>query len=219
MAKREYYFQKSINIQYLLAFFSLFFFLRASAIASEAIHKPTASSHKTQKITNKKARHYRAKNTHLTQSKLMSHKNISNKYNDLSLQLDEINHPLISNALQFQGTLYKRGGQSPDTGFDCSGYVRFVFKESYGQNLPRSAAEMAKLGEPVDLHSLQAGDLVFFNTRKRPNSHIGIYLGNQEFIHAPTKGASVRINRLDERYWSNSYEIARRYSPDNKQLM
>lgn len=219
MAKLGYYSQKSINIQYLLAFFSLFFVLRTPVIASETIYKPTASSHKTQKITNKKTRHYRAKNTHLTQSKLISSGNIHNKYNELSLNFGESNHPLISNALQFQGTQYKRGGQSPDTGFDCSGYVRFVFKESYGQNLPRSAAEMAKLGEPIDLHSLQAGDLVFFNTRKRPNSHVGIYLGNQEFIHAPTRGASVRINRLDERYWSKSYEIARRYSPDNKQIM
>lgn len=219
MAKRGYYFQKMINNQYLLVFSSLFLFLSTPVIASETGYKPKASAQKTNKTTSQKQRHYKLKNTHFTQSKLTTYENIYSKYNDLSLEEHEKNHSLITNALQFQGILYKRGGQSPSTGFDCSGYVQYIFKESYGKTLPRSAAEMAKLGEPIDLHNLQAGDLVFFNTRKRPNSHVGIYLGNQEFIHAPTRGSRVRINRLDERYWSSSYELARRYSLDNKQIL
>lgn len=219
MAKRGSYFQKIINNQYLLASSCLFLFLSTPVISSETGYKPKASVQKANKATSQMQRHYKMKNTHLTQSKLTTYKNIYSKYNDLSPEADEKILPLISNALHFQGILYKRGGQSPSTGFDCSGYVQYIFKESFGQTLPRSAAEMAKLGEPIDLHNLQAGDLVFFNTRKRPNSHVGIYLGNQEFIHAPTRGARVRINRLDERYWSSSYELARRYNPDNKRIM
>jgi cell wall-associated NlpC family hydrolase len=145
----------------LLAFFSLFCLLRTPVIASEIIHQQTASTRKIQKISNKKMRRTKGKNNYLAQSKLMPTGNISSKYSELSLNFGESSHPLISRALQFQGTQYKPGGQSPDTGFDCSGYVRFIFKESFGQNLPRSAAEMTKLDEPIDLHNPQAGDLVF----------------------------------------------------------
>jgi len=116
----------------------------------------------------------------------------------------------LDSALDLIGIRYKRGGSSPETGFDCSGFVRHVFKEGMGIYLPRSSKEIAKTSEEVDKHELKPGDLVFFNTMRRTFSHVGIYLGDNKFVHSPRAGGKVRIEDLRERYWTKRFNGARR---------
>jgi cell wall-associated NlpC family hydrolase len=116
----------------------------------------------------------------------------------------------IEQALDLIGIRYKRGGSTPETGFDCSGFVGHVFKEGLGLYLPRSSREISKTGDVVDKTELQPGDLVFFNTMRRTFSHVGIYLGDNLFVHAPRAGAKVRIEDMRERYWAKRYNGARR---------
>lgn len=116
---------------------------------------------------------------------------------------------LADQALDFLGTRYKYGGESP-SGFDCSGLVQYVANEALGLKLPRTAADQAKLGTKVARAELQRGDLVFFNTMGRRYSHVGIYLGDGEFVHAPSAGGKVRVEKLATRYWNTRYNGARR---------
>jgi cell wall-associated NlpC family hydrolase len=114
-------------------------------------------------------------------------------------------------AASLVGTPYQMGGSSPETGLDCSGFVHHVFMETFHADLPRTAADMSQAGQPVDLPGLQPGDLVFFNTLKRPASHVGIYLGENRFIHASSSAVgSVTISNLQDEYWSSHYDGARR---------
>ena len=117
---------------------------------------------------------------------------------------------LAVEAMSLVGIHYRRGGSSPEHGLDCSGLVRYVFKEAAGAELPRTSAEISKLGENVDKKDLQPGDLVFFNTLKHAFSHVGIYLGDNKFIHAPSAGGAVRIDSMDLSYWKNRFNGARR---------
>lgn len=118
--------------------------------------------------------------------------------------------PLLK-AFSLLGTPYKLGGNNPEKGIDCSGFVKHVYKESAGVSLPRTAREMSREGAPVAKEELQPGDLVFFNTRKRANSHVGIYAGNGEFVHASSsKTKQVTVSRMDQSYWANRYNGARR---------
>lgn len=117
---------------------------------------------------------------------------------------------LVRNALQFLGVPYRRGGTSADTGFDCSGFVRTTFEQALGLMLPRRAAEQAAATYKIDKHELRPGDLVFFNTLRRAYSHVGIYLGEGRFIHAPRRGATVRVESMDTRYWRARFNGARR---------
>lgn len=113
-------------------------------------------------------------------------------------------------AMSLIGTPYRYGGNSPLTGLDCSGFVKYVYKETMDTNLPRTAAEMSRVGQPVSQEDLQPGDLVFYNTMRRSNSHVGIYLGDGRFIHSPRTGQRVRINSMDESYWRGRFNGARR---------
>jgi cell wall-associated NlpC family hydrolase len=113
-------------------------------------------------------------------------------------------------ALGLIGVTYKFGGNSPDTGLDCSGLVRHVFEEVTGVSLPRTAKEMSTLGAKVSPANLQPGDLVFFNTRRFAFSHVGIYLGDNRFVHAPSRGSEVRIASIDQSYWQKHFNGARR---------
>jgi len=113
-------------------------------------------------------------------------------------------------ALGLIGVDYRYGGNSPEHGLDCSGLVRYVFQEVVGVTLPRTAREMARLGGRVAPGDLKAGDLVFFNTRSSPFSHVGIYLGDDRFIHAPHRGGEVEIVTMSQRYWQQRYDGARR---------
>ncbi len=101
---------------------------------------------------------------------------------------------------------YTYGGKKLHTGFDCSGLVSFVYKQSAGVNLQGSAADMAKRTQAIDAQSAQPGDLVFFNTLGTPNSHVGIYIGSGKFIHAANERTGVRQERLDNSYWSKRFE-------------
>lgn len=121
--------------------------------------------------------------------------------------------PLLK-ALSMLGTPYKFGGNNPEKGIDCSGFVKHVYKESAGVSLPRSARDMSKQGEQVAQSDLKPGDLVFFNTRKQPNSHVGIYKGDGEFVHASSsRTKKVTISRLDQKYWAARFNGARRVLP------
>lgn len=116
----------------------------------------------------------------------------------------------LDRALDFIGIRYQRGGSSPETGFDCSGFVKYLYNETLGLVLPHNAKAIAQQGERVEKTELQPGDLVFFNTMRRAFSHVGIYLGNNQFIHAPRTGALVRIEDMTDRYWSRRFNGARR---------
>jgi len=116
----------------------------------------------------------------------------------------------LDRALDFIGIRYKRGGNSPETGFDCSGFVRYIYNETLGLVLPHNAKAISEEGERVEKTELKPGDLVFFNTMRRAFSHVGIYLGDNLFVHAPRSGARVRIEDMTDRYWSRRYNGARR---------
>ena len=127
---------------------------------------------------------------------------------------------LLIYAMSLIGTAYKYGGNSPQTGMDCSGFVGYVFSNAAGLQLPRSADEISKTGETVDEQDLRPGDLVFFDTMKRAFSHVGIYLGEHRFIHAPSsRSGNIMISDMKEKYWSQRFEGARRLLrlplPDN----
>jgi len=117
---------------------------------------------------------------------------------------------LTSYARSLVGIPYKYGGNSPDKGFDCSGFVVHVFRHTLGINLPRSSDQISHLGQAISAGDLRAGDLVFFNTLQRKFSHVGIYLGGDHFIHAPSSSGSVRTENMRETYWKRHYDGARR---------
>ena len=121
--------------------------------------------------------------------------------------------PLV-HALQTVGVKYRLGGRSPDTGFDCSGLVVHVFERAWGMLLPPSSAALRKVGMPITkLKELEPGDLVVYNTRNRPYSHVGIYLGEGRFLHAPRPGAQVRVENVTTPYWRQRFDGARRLDP------
>ena len=117
---------------------------------------------------------------------------------------------LLSSALSAIGVPYRRGGNSAETGFDCSGFVRATFEQAMGLVLPRRAQEQAAATHKIDKNDLQPGDLVFFNTLRRAYSHVGIYLGEGQFIHSPRSGARVRVESMDQSYWKKRFNGARR---------
>jgi len=118
---------------------------------------------------------------------------------------------LVALAMQLRDVRYVRGGHSPATGFDCSGFVRYVFAHAVGLNLPANSARQFLAGVKVKRGDMQPGDLVFFHTRgKKRISHVGIYLDNGRFIHSPSAGKSVEVSSLDEAYWAKRFAGARR---------
>lgn len=118
---------------------------------------------------------------------------------------------LVGNAMGFLGVPYKRGGNSAETGgFDCSGFVRAIYEQTLGLVLPRRADQQAAATQAIDRKDLQPGDLVFFNTMRRAFSHVGIYVGNGKFIHAPRTGAEVRVEDMGVSYWRSRFSGARR---------
>ena len=119
---------------------------------------------------------------------------------------------LVMTAMNFLGVPYVRGGSSEETGFDCSGFTRHIFENSIGLALPRRADEQARSAGLLAINraELKPGDLVFFNTMKRTFSHVGIYVGDDKFIHAPRSGSEVRIEDMRESYWARRFTGARR---------
>ena len=119
----------------------------------------------------------------------------------------------VARALDLVGIRYRRGGTLPETGFDCSGFVGYVFREGIGLILPRTAREISLSGKLVKKSELQPGDLVFFNTMRRTFSHVGIYLGDNYFVHAPASGGEVRVENMNAAYWGRRFNGARRIDP------
>jgi len=117
---------------------------------------------------------------------------------------------MVATALSMVGIRYRFGGEAPNTGFDCSGLVVYAAQKSLGLKLPRQSRQLAHQGIAVKGDELKRGDLVFFNTRGSRFSHVGIYLGDKKFVHAPRTGKSVRIESMDVAYWKKRYNGARR---------
>jgi cell wall-associated NlpC family hydrolase len=118
-------------------------------------------------------------------------------------------YALTSTALSLRGTPYRNGGEDP-TGFDCSGFTQFVYSQ-YGIRLPREVKDQFHVGRPVKSDEVVAGDLLFFATTGRDATHVGIAVGGDEFVHAPSSTGVVRVERLSQSYWSRRYLGARRF--------
>src|SRR5690606_24572443 len=117
---------------------------------------------------------------------------------------------LLKRGLALLGTPYRWGGSSPEAGFDCSGLVGYVFRTALGIELPRISRDMARDGEQVERSSLVPGDLVFFGRRGKRVDHVGIYIGEGRFLHAPRTGRDVTVSQLDTGYWARRFLQARR---------
>ncbi len=137
-----------------------------------------------------------------------------NENSTISEDLMTQTKPLLY-ALTLIGSPYKRGGTDPDKGMDCSGFVRHVYSDTSGLELPHNALQMSREGTAIEKVALEPGDLVFFNTRRKPYSHVGIYLGEGRFVHsASTRNKHVTVSNLADRYWTVRYNGARRISPE-----
>ena len=136
-------------------------------------------------------------------------KSNQNNNNNQSQQSQDAISNMLLQSVSLMGIAYKWGGNTPDTGMDCSGFVRYVFNKSLGINLPRTAAEMAKVGKRVSIDQLQPGDLIFFNSSRGSNTHIGIYLGGNKFIQSPRTGETIQITDLSG-YWVKHFNGAKR---------
>jgi len=119
-------------------------------------------------------------------------------------------HLLIALAKDLRNIRYRRGGTSPKTGFDCSGFVRYVFQHALGIELPVGSAAQFRVGDKIDRSQMQAGDLVFFRIAGQRISHVGIYVAEGRFIHAPSAGKVVRVDSLEESYWARRFAGAKR---------
>ncbi|CAJ0885650.1 C40 family peptidase [Ralstonia mannitolilytica] len=117
---------------------------------------------------------------------------------------------VVMNALGMIGLRYRFGGNTPESGLDCSGFVRYVFNDTFGFLLPRRAVEISRVGTSVDMAELRPGDLVFFNTMRHTFSHVGIYIGDNKFVHAPSTGSKIRVDDMTASYWVTRYNGARR---------
>jgi cell wall-associated NlpC family hydrolase len=128
----------------------------------------------------------------------------------LDADLPDTVQQILFDALSLKGVRYKYGGRTPETGFDCSGFVRYVFQQAAGIALPHNTKAISKLGASISAEHLIPGDLVFYNTRQTTFSHVGIYLGDDRFIHAPSSGGTVNIVSMTDSYWSARFNGARR---------
>lgn len=116
---------------------------------------------------------------------------------------------VVMTAMGLMGSAYRYGGGDPSQGFDCSGLVNYVYNVAAGAPLPRSAGDQAAASRRISRRDLREGDLVFFNTLGRPNSHVGIYIGDGRFINAPASGGQVRIDSLENPYFAKRFNSAR----------
>ena len=132
---------------------------------------------------------------------------------DESYELPSLADSMLAHGLSLVGTRYRPGGTSVQSGFDCSGLIVYSAQRSLGLKLPPRADDIAKFGDNVSKKDLQVGDLVFFNTLGTRYSHVGVYLGQDKFVHSPTRGSVVRIEDMTQRYWTARYTGARRLDP------
>lgn len=142
--------------------------------------------------------------------KLLADKGLLTQIDQVRQNVSNKASELVVNAMGFLGVPYKRGGNTVETGFDCSGFVRAIYEQSVGLLLPRRAEQQAAATQRIDKNELQPGDLVFFNTMRRAFSHVGIYVGDGKFIHSPKPGAEVRVESMGVSYWQRRFDGARR---------
>ncbi len=121
---------------------------------------------------------------------------------------------IVSEASKYMGIPYRWGGTSPQTGFDCSGFVQFIFRHTLNIKLPRMPVDMSRLGSRVSREELAPGDLVFFNTRGGRFTHVGIYVNDSQFIHSPMPGTRVTVSRMDSTYYRHRFTYAVRITPE-----
>ena len=121
---------------------------------------------------------------------------------------------LVVHAMGFLGSPYRRGGDTVETGFDCSGFVKAIYEQTIGLVLPRRAELQAAATQNIEKKDLVPGDLVFFNTMRRAFSHVGIYIGDGKFIHSPKPGSEVRVESMGSAYWNRRFDGARRVDTD-----
>jgi cell wall-associated NlpC family hydrolase len=126
-------------------------------------------------------------------------------------QVSEKGNEVVFFAMGLIDTGYRFGGRNPEAGLDCSGMVSHIYDRAAGLKVQGSAADIARRGRPIGRAELRPGDLVFFNTLNRSLSHVGIYIGDARFIHAPSTNGKVRIDRLSDRYFDQRFEMARTY--------
>lgn len=142
--------------------------------------------------------------------KLLAEKGLLSQFDQVRQSVSNRASELVVNAMGFLGVPYKRGGNTVETGFDCSGFVRAMYEQSIGLILPRRAEQQAAATQNIDKSELKPGDLVFFNTMRRTFSHVGIYVGEGRFIHSPKPGAEVRVENMSINYWATRFDGARR---------
>ena len=142
--------------------------------------------------------------------RFMAENGLLNRLDQVRGRIHDATSELVVTAMGFLGVPYRRGGNSAETGFDCSGFVRAMYEQTVGLLLPRRAEQQAAATQPIDRKDLQPGDLVFFNTMRRTFSHVGIYVGDGKFIHSPKPGAEVRVEDMGGSYWQRRFDGARR---------
>jgi cell wall-associated NlpC family hydrolase len=142
--------------------------------------------------------------------KLLAEKGLFSQFDQVRQSVSNKASELVVNAMGFLGVPYMRGGNTVETGFDCSGFVRAMYEQSIGLILPRRSEQQAAATQNIEKSELKPGDLVFFNTLKRTFSHVGIYVGEGRFIHSPKPGAEVRVENMGVSYWASRFDGARR---------
>ena len=153
-------------------------------------------------------------NSHDDMDLLLADKGLLGQISQVRQNVSHRASELVVNAMGFLGVPYRRGGNSADTGFDCSGFVRAMYEQSIGLILPRKAEQQAAATQNIARDDLKPGDLVFFNTMRRAFSHVGIYVGDNKFIHSPRPGAGVRVESMGIDYWTRRFDGARRVTAD-----
>lgn len=143
-------------------------------------------------------------------SQFLSEKGLLAKLEQVRESVSSTASDLVFTAMGFLGVPYRRGGNTAESGFDCSGFVRAMYQQTVGLILPRKAEQQAAATEAIDRSELKPGDLVFFNTMRRTFSHVGIYIGEGKFIHSPKPGAEVRVESMSLAYWARRFDGARR---------
>ena len=149
--------------------------------------------------------------------RLLADKGLLGKLTQVTQTMGNKASELVVSAMGALGVPYRRGGNSFESGFDCSGFVRAMYEQTVGLILPRRAEQQAAATQTIDRTELVPGDLVFFNTMKRAFSHVGIYVGDDKFIHSPKPGAEVRVEDMRLSYWSRRFDGARRVTESSTQ--
>jgi len=202
---------------FIVAGFCTAFLIAPSLVLAQAgvnTPLPSAASTSTTNVGVPNANSLQSASTSTSAVPLTLSESASNYFSRLTdLVVDsfsEKSESLINDAMKLIGVRYRWGADVPQSGLDASGFVRYVFNDKLGFLIPRKSTQMSRIGKPVQREELQPGDLVFFNTMRLTFSHVGIYVGDNKFIHSPAKGATVRVDDMSSSYWERRFDGARR---------